>query len=238
MKSLLPHIRIQVNNHLFLKDPESSEIGRKILFQSILLIEEQGLEQFTFKKLALFLNTTESTVYRYFENKNKLLLYLTNWYWLWIGTIIVFSSANISDPRQRLQKMIQILSKTGWKDIQPSNEFDLDCLRKIVISESCKAFDSKEQNEINKTSQYEGLKELCKRFEFIIKEINPEYPFAKMLASTIIEGVIYQQFLSDNMPGLSHSDQSPPFIQDFFINLSLTVLNQTNPSYDDIRSNS
>lgn len=227
MKSLLPHIRIQVNNHLFLKDPETSEIGKRILSQSILLMEEQGLEQFTFKKLALSLNTTESTVYRYFENKNKLLLYLTNWYWLWIETMIVFSSANISDPRQRLQKMIHILGKSSWKDIQPSNEFNLDSLRKVVISESCKAFDNKEQNEIYRASQYEGLKDLCIRFEIIINEINPNYPYAKMLASTIIEGVLHQEFLSGNMPLLSNADQSTAFIQDFFTHLSLTVLNQT-----------
>ena len=45
---------------------------------------EIGFESFTFKKLAAKIESTEASVYRYFENKHKLLIYLVSWYWNWV----------------------------------------------------------------------------------------------------------------------------------------------------------
>ncbi|MFY7861276.1 MAG: TetR/AcrR family transcriptional regulator, partial [Chitinophagales bacterium] len=73
-----------VNEHLYLKDPESTELGRKLVKNSVEMIYSLGFEQFTFKKLSIDLGTTEATVYRYFENKHRLLLYIINWYWLYL----------------------------------------------------------------------------------------------------------------------------------------------------------
>jgi AcrR family transcriptional regulator len=82
MQELIKNIQIKVNNNIYLKDPESSEIGKNIIANSIDMIHEIGLEGFTFKKLSKALHTTESTIYRYFENKHKLLIYLISWYWV------------------------------------------------------------------------------------------------------------------------------------------------------------
>ena len=38
-------------NKIFIKDPESSELGKRIIEHSILLIDEIGFDSFTFKKL-------------------------------------------------------------------------------------------------------------------------------------------------------------------------------------------
>ena len=84
MKSLLSKVSITVNDRIYLKDPESSELGLKILKGSIDMIDEMGLEAFTFGKLAKRIGSTEASVYRYFESKHKLLIYLTAWYWAWM----------------------------------------------------------------------------------------------------------------------------------------------------------
>ena len=70
-----------LNDRLFLKNPQSTELGKKIIKEAISLIASIGYEQFTFKKLAIEIETTEATIYRYFVNKHKLLIYLVNWYW-------------------------------------------------------------------------------------------------------------------------------------------------------------
>ena len=84
MKAILSQIKIQVNPKLYLKDPHTSELGEKILKKSIILIDELGFEHFTFKKLATEINSTEASIYRYFESKQKLTFYLINWYWSFI----------------------------------------------------------------------------------------------------------------------------------------------------------
>ena len=76
-------IQMQLNEKLYLRDPQDTKLGRKIIRHSILLIDEIGFEQFNFKKLAERIESTEASVYRYFENKHLLLVYLLCWYWEW-----------------------------------------------------------------------------------------------------------------------------------------------------------
>ena len=80
MNDLLSTVHIKVNEGIYLKDPDSSELGKGIVSEGLLLIDEIGLEKTTFKKLAQRLGTTEASIYRYFESKFKLLVYLTSWY--------------------------------------------------------------------------------------------------------------------------------------------------------------
>ena len=77
-------IQIQLNDNLYLRDPQETELGRNIVNNSIELIDEIGFEKFTFKKLATKIESTEASIYRYFENKHRLLIYLIAWYWNWI----------------------------------------------------------------------------------------------------------------------------------------------------------
>jgi AcrR family transcriptional regulator len=76
MDQIFPGLSIRMDDKLYIKDPISSELGKKILRKSIELIDSVGMEGFTFKKVAMELGTTESSIYRYFENKHKILLYL------------------------------------------------------------------------------------------------------------------------------------------------------------------
>ncbi|MFT4756739.1 MAG: AcrR family transcriptional regulator, partial [Vicingaceae bacterium] len=116
MKSLISNIQIQVQHSLYLKDPLSSELGKKIIKGSIELICELGFEQFTFKKLAVKIASTEASVYRYFESKNKVLLYLTNWYWSWLEYRLVFATTNVPSAYDQLTKAVYLLTEDITED--------------------------------------------------------------------------------------------------------------------------
>ena len=81
-------IKITLNKKLYLRDPQDSSLGKRIIKHSILLIDEIGFESFNFKKLAIQMESTEASVYRYFENKHMLLIYLVSWYWEWVSYLI------------------------------------------------------------------------------------------------------------------------------------------------------
>ncbi len=101
----------EIYGGIFLKDPERSELGKKILKEGVSLIDKIGFEAFTFKKLGERIQSNESSIYRYFENKHKLLLYISSWYWSWIEFRLIFEIANLEDPNHRLTKAIFCLPK-------------------------------------------------------------------------------------------------------------------------------
>ena len=59
MQQLLPKISIKVNENVFIKDPDNSELGRKILTQGIELIDKIGFENFTFGKLSKIIKSSD-----------------------------------------------------------------------------------------------------------------------------------------------------------------------------------
>ena len=49
MNSLLSNLKISVPEKIYVKDPESSELGKRIVEHSIILISNLGFDTFTFK---------------------------------------------------------------------------------------------------------------------------------------------------------------------------------------------
>src|SRR4028118_1653263 len=92
----------KMNEKLYLRDPEQSDTGRKILKHSVGLIRDLGFEAFTFKKLAEVTKTTEATIYRYFENKHRLLAYIVAWYWHWLDFQVMFNTHNVGSAEQKI----------------------------------------------------------------------------------------------------------------------------------------
>jgi len=88
-------LQIIMNEKLFLRNPQLTDLGRKILLHSIQLIHKNGFESFTFKKLAEDIGTTEAGIYRYFENKHRLLIYITAWYWSWLEYRVTIFTQNM-----------------------------------------------------------------------------------------------------------------------------------------------
>ena len=99
-------VSVSLNEGLYLKEPQGSELGRNIIKSSIEMIDEFGLESFTFRKLAIKIKSTEASVYRYFENKHMLLLYLNNG--IGVGFFLIqYNTNNIKDPREPLKIIVQ-----------------------------------------------------------------------------------------------------------------------------------
>ncbi len=220
-------VQIKMNEALFLRNPESSELGKNILKHSVQLICKDGFEVFNFKKLAENIGTTEAGIYRYFENKHKLLVYLTAWYWSWIEFQIRFQTNNIEDPTVKLKMVIDVLVKTIESDIQTSyvNE---SLLHQIVISEGPKAYLTKQVGEDNKQQFFKPYKDLCAVIGNIISECNPSYKYPITLASTIIEMALVQNFFMNNLPSLTDfgNTKQESDIVAFFNDLVFSTLNR------------
>ena len=215
MESFLQFIKLPINEKLYLKDPQSSEIGNKILNESIELINEIGFEKFTFKKLAIKISTTEASIYRYFESKHKLLLYLINWYWSCIATRLLFETSNIQDSTLRLQKAIHVLTALP----NPEKEHVLPneiALKEVVINEASKVFLTKDVDNENKDGVFSVYKTVVNNVVEMIQAINPEYPFPNMLITTVIEGSNQQRFFAQHLPKLTNSSQSSDLVEEFY----------------------
>lgn len=191
-----------MNEALFLRNPESSELGKNILKHGVQLIHKSGFEAFTFKKLAEEIGTTEAGIYRYFENKHKLLVYLTAWYWSWLEFQISFQTNNIKSPTVKLKKVIKLLA-SAVEDDEQTSYINESLLHQIIIAEGSKAYLTKQVGEDNKQHFFKPYKDLCAVIGHIISECDPKYKFPKSLASTIIEMAHFQNFFMNNLPSLT-----------------------------------
>lgn len=223
MKHLLSSLKINVNTNLYLKDPESSVLGKKIVEQSILLINEMGFENFTFKKLGAEIGSNESSIYRYFESKHKLLLYLTSWYWGWKEYQLLFATANVEDPCKKLEAAIEVVTRCVEKDSFVSH-IDEGVLNKVVINEYSKSFLSKEVDKENEEGFFTFYNRLVFRLKEMILAVDKEYPYPSSLASTIIEGSLHQHFLIDHFSSLTECNENI-LPSRYFIHLVFSTLN-------------
>jgi len=195
-------MRISVNEKIYLKDPESSELGKSIVKNSIELIDDIGFEAFTFKKLGSKMGSPESTIYRYFENKHRILLYLISWYWCWLEYRLVFATNNIVSNEEKLRLAIDLLTSSVQED-QSILHINEVLLHNIVITESFKAYHIKEVDVENKEGFYMPYKRLVQRVSEMILAINKEFKFPHMLISTVIEGDHHQRFFARHLPALT-----------------------------------
>ena len=195
-------LQIRMNEKLFIKDPEQTELGRKILFHGIQMIHKNGFESFTFKKLAETIGTTEAGIYRYFENKHRFLIYISARYWHWLEYRVVFNTAKLNEPEKKLKKVIHLLASTVKDDVNTSyvNE---SILHQIIIAEGSKVYLTKHVSEDNKDQLFKPYKDLCAKIGRIILEYNPKYKYPKSLSSTIIEMAHFQNFFMHNLPSLT-----------------------------------
>jgi len=222
MQNILSNIIISVNDKLYVKNPETSDLGKKIIEQSILLIDEIGFENFTFKKLGEKINSNESSIYRYFESKHKLMLYLSSWYWGWMEYKLVFATNNLANPMEKLKKAIAIVTEKVEDD---SNTLHINesILNKIIIQEFTKTLLTKEVDEENKEGFFIVYKRIINRIIEFISEVNPNYTFAKSLASTVVEGALHQHFLKEHLKTITNCNETNT-VTDFYIDLVAKTL--------------
>jgi len=223
MKNL--QFNIKVSPELYLKNPDSSELGRRIVSESIVLINELGFEAFTFKKLGEKIKSPESSIYRYFENKHTLLIYLTSWYWNWIDYHLVFATVNIDSPVERLEKTIKLLTDSVKEDNSFSYINEV-LLNEIIITESVKTYHTKDVDDENKKGYFKAYKQVVQRVSDIVLEVNPAFQFPHMLISTVIEGVQQQRYFSEHLPSLTDVKQGNDNISEFYKQLVFKTIQE------------
>ena len=194
---MITGIKFSLNNSLYSRDPQNTELGQRILKHSIILIDEIGLENFTFKKLAFEIESTEASMYRYFENKHQLLLFLTSWYWQWVQYLISIHTLNIEDPERRLKKNVLIATdnqfltnnaKTAHGLLRGSKRFHV----LAVLDEE------------NKHGIFSSYKELAEIIAQAILAINASFPYPHSLASNILEMSNNQVYFAQHLPKLTN----------------------------------
>ena len=196
------HLRIDLNEKLYLRDPQATDLGRRLVAESVLLIDEIGFEQFTFKKLAQRMESTEASLYRYFENKHKLLVYLVSWHWAWLRYQIRFHTHNVPDARERLHLILGILTR-AHEDDPATTQLDEAALYRIVVHEASKSYLTRDVDGDNREGLFREYKQLAAGIVAVVQEINPAYAYPHALVSTLLESARKQLFFAQHLPSLT-----------------------------------
>jgi len=148
------------------------------------------------------MESSEVSIYRYFENKHLLLLYLNCWYWEWVSYQIDIKTMNISDGKTKLEHAIHcmIYANTESKLTDYINE---NTLFQIIMKESSKTYHISSVDEENKYGLFLPYKELVEKIAKIIKEINPKFKYSRSLASTLFEMINNQIYYAEHLPRLT-----------------------------------
>jgi AcrR family transcriptional regulator len=200
--------RISLNEKLYVRDPEHSDLGRKIVRQGLLLINKLGFEDFTFRKLAKSINTTEASVYRYFENKHRLLMYLLSWYWAFLDQRIQFETRNIRSSKARLRIAVAALIEPS-RSLSFSEFIDESEIQDLLMRDGSKAYLTRHVTRDNRDRLFQPYKDLCATIAELISEYDPRYVFPHSLATTVIEMAHFQTFFMINLPSLTDLSANP-----------------------------
>ena len=123
---------------------------------------------------------------------------------------LVMETNNIPDPKTKLMKGIEILTEK-INDDTSTQHINEATLNNIIIFEFTKTFMTKEVDQENREGFFIIYKKVVNRLKDMILEAHPTYPFAKSLASSIIEGALHQHFLKNHLKTITdcNETQSP-----------------------------
>ncbi|MFZ1704827.1 MAG: TetR/AcrR family transcriptional regulator [Saprospiraceae bacterium] len=206
---------------IYIKDPLTSEIGKDIIRKSNDMIALLGFESFTFKKLAIEIQSTEATIYRYFENKQKILLYLTSYYWSQIEFKLMIKNTNINDDIIRLRNAVETVCYPGDSLDEWINQKNLFF---NIINESSKSYMTKSVDNLNHNGVYYNYKKMVGIISDIILDIRPDYLYSHMLVTTIIEGIHHQIFFAEHLPSLTDKRPDKEYLVHFYFDLAIAIL--------------
>ena len=92
-------------------------------------------------------------------------------------------------------------------------------MNKIIISESVKAYYTKDIDTENEKGFYKTYKRVVERVSDTILEINPSFKFPHMLISTVIEGAHHQKYFEKHIPSLTDVEDGENSIVQFYTDL-------------------
>jgi AcrR family transcriptional regulator len=207
----------------YLKDPQGSDLGIKIIKESIELMEEIGIEDFTFKKLSNRIESTEASVYRYFESKHQLLLYLYSWYWGWkmveIDRATHFISTDFDKLITAMNLLIQQENKAAF-----AFSFSYEKLRNLIEKEGIKSFLTKKVDDENQIGAFDNYKKLVALLSSWVVATKKDFQFPNMLITTIIEGAHLQHFFGNHLQRLTNHSDTNDNVAEFYKQLVQSLL--------------
>lgn len=154
------------------------------------------------KKLAEEIDSTEASVYRYFENKHRLLQYLIAWYWIWLDYRIDRATSSLPNTHEKLKMALHVIAEE--KKYDPMFQFvNEEALYRIVVAELDKTYLTKWVDDDNDAGLFDGFKTLCHKLGGFIKELNPNYQYPHSLSCTILLAANQQFFFIQHVPTLS-----------------------------------
>jgi AcrR family transcriptional regulator len=204
---MFTQVKINLSEKLYLKDPESSDLGKKILEKSIELIENIGFEEFTFRKLGVLIGSNESSIYRYFESKHKLLLYLSSLFWGFKELKMQYETHYIKDSKEKLEYLLTII----FEDLELNdlyNYINVELLQKIIISDFSKSYLTKNVEQDNNEGYFLVYKRVILLLSDAIESYNPNYLYPKSLSNFIIDGVLHQSFVNNHFKKITNIHNS------------------------------
>jgi AcrR family transcriptional regulator len=219
------NITVDINKNIYLRDPLQTDLGKKIISHSIVLLDEIGFEDLNFKKLAFRMGSTEASIYRYFENKYKLLAYLVAWYWDLMHFMLLIDIRNIEDNKKKLFKAIETLVNSLDNSTTPSY-IDQEKLHTIVVENANKVYHTKKVDALNKEGFYMNYKKIIKTLSKIILDIDPDFKYPKALATNIIEQSLNNEYYLDHLPSLTDQDVGKSNSRAETINMIVYMINR------------
>lgn len=195
-------LKFELPDKLFLKDPQDSKYGHKLLTNAVELLDALGFEKFTFKKLGVKMESSEVSIYRYFENKHLLLLYLNCWYLEWVAYMIGIQTMNVKDSEEQLKIAIHCMVHAS-KESELTDYINESVLFQVIMKESSKTYHVSSVDQENKHGLYLPYKELVRKVAGIINRINPDFNYSNSLAITLFEMINNQSFYAQHLPTLT-----------------------------------
>jgi len=202
-------INVSISEGIFIKNPLETNLGKKVISNAIELFCDLGYEEFNFKKLANKAETTEASVYRYFENKFRLLVYLSEWYWDFMYFVMMLDIRNLKNPHKKLKQAISTLVNSRNSILTPKY-INQNKLHLIIIENASKVLHTKNVDELNKEGYYRNYKKIVSQLSQLIMEINSTYSFPVSLASILIEQSLNNEYYIEHLPNLTDKFEKPP----------------------------
>jgi len=217
---IVDRFQIPILDTIALRNPQGTQLGQRIVEGAIVLIDELGFEEFNFKKLALSIGTTEASVYRYFASKQKLLLYLMNWYWGRLECRLLLQTQGGS-PKERLKKALDLVLVLQPTALSLTTE---KRLQRIVIHEAPKVFLTKDVDSDHRTGYHSIYTEIVQYITELVLVYQPACKYPEMLVSSLLEGSLQQRFFGEHLPEVTNSSEQEDAVAVFYTQLFFSYL--------------
>lgn len=200
------NIQVKVDKRLYVNDPFNSDLGRKIIAEGTVQLNQIGVEKFTFRKLAKKTSCTEAAVYRYFENKYKLLNYIISWYYGWLEYHIVFTVNQKEEPSEKIDKLIELLTEPVETDPNVKDISNKD-VHELVIRENIKVIHTViTDEELDKQGYSFAFNNIINRIQSLLEQLSCDPKTSRSLASFIFFQSQQMSFLSRHRKTLVNND--------------------------------